>query len=132
VQKNKQVLSVLTKRVSDGLSSWKPPDNSGRINARWTSEELLIAVQGWYCSYDFKHDNFINNWNFVKLGVRKYGKDFKAIADVIGTKNEAHVRLFFISYRKRYNLDAVLKEYEEENGPIPEDEKVFKILQPLI
>jgi hypothetical protein len=62
------------------------------------------------------------------LGVRKYGKDFKAIADVIGTKNEAHVRLFFISYRKRYNLDAVLKEYEEENGPIPEDEKVFKII----
>ena len=97
---------MLTKRVSDGLSSWKPPDNSGRINARWTNEELLIAVQG----------------------VRKYGKDFKAIADVIGTKNEAHVRMFFISYRKRYNLDAVLKEYEEENGPIPEDEKVRHFL----
>jgi len=105
VQKNKQVLSVLTKRVSDGLTSWKPPDNSGRINARWTNEELLIAVQG----------------------VRKYGKDFKAIADVIGTKNETHVRMFFISYRKRYNLDAVLKEFEEENGPIPEEEKVISI-----
>ena len=59
------------------------------------------------------------------LGVRKYGKDFKAIADVIGTKNETHVRMFFISYRKRYNLDAVLKEYEEENGPLPDDEKVY-------
>ncbi len=105
MQKNKQVLSVLTKRVSDGLTSWKPPDNSGRINARWTNEELLIAVQG----------------------VRKYGKDFKAIADVIGTKNETHVRMFFISYRKRYNLDAVLKEFEEENGPIPEEEKVISI-----
>lgn len=102
VQKNKQVLSALTKRVSEGLSNWKPPDNSGRINARWTNEELLIAVQG----------------------VRKYGKDFRAIADVIGTKNETHVRMFFISYRKRYNLDAVLREYEEENGPIPEDEKM--------
>lgn len=99
------MLSVLTKRVSDGLTSWKPPDNSGRINARWTNEELLIAVQG----------------------VRKYGKDFKAIADVIGTKNETHVRMFFISYRKRYNLDAVLKEFEEENGPIPEEEKVISI-----
>jgi len=33
--------------------------------------------------------------------------------------------MFFISYRKRYNLDAVLREYEEENGPIPEDEKVM-------
>lgn len=65
---------------------------------------------------------------FLQTGVRKYGKDFKAIADVIGTKNEAHVRLFFISYRKRYNLDAVLREYEEENGPIPEDEKVYVIV----
>jgi len=102
VQKNKQVLNVLTKRVSDGLTSWKPPDNNGRINARWTNEELLIAVQG----------------------VRKYGKDFKAIADVIGTKNEGHVRMFFISYRKRYNLNAVLQEYEEENGPFPDDEKM--------
>lgn len=46
VQKNKQVLSGLVKRVSEGLSSCKPPDNSGRINARWTNEELLIAVQG--------------------------------------------------------------------------------------
>lgn len=102
VQKNKQVLSVLKKRVSQGLSSWKAPDNMGRINARWTNEELLIAVQG----------------------VRKYGKNFKAIADVIGTKNETHVRMFFISYRKRYNLDAILKEYEAENGPLPEDDKV--------
>jgi len=102
VQKNKQVLSVLKKRVGEGLSNWKAPDNSGRINARWTNEELLIAVQG----------------------VRKYGKDFKAIADVIGTKNETHVRMFFISYRKRYNLDGVLKEFEAENGPIPDDEKL--------
>lgn len=62
------------------------------------------------------------------LGVRKYGKDFKAIADVIGTKNEGHVRMFFISYRKRYNLNAVLQEYEEENGPIPDDEKVTNTL----
>ena len=46
VQKNKQVLSVLKKRVGEGLSNWKAPDNSGRINARWTNEELLIAVQG--------------------------------------------------------------------------------------
>ena len=56
--------------------------------------------------------------------MRKYGKDFKAIADVIGTKNEAHVRIFFASYRKRYNLEAILKEFKQENGPIPDDDKV--------
>ena len=33
--------------------------------------------------------------------------------------------MFFISYRKRYNLDGVLKEFEAENGPIPDDEKVL-------
>lgn len=49
-------------------------------------------------------------------GVRKYGKDFKAIAEVIGNKIEAHVRSFFVNYRRRYNLDEVLAEYEAENG----------------
>ena len=67
-----------------------------RINARWTNEELLLAVQG----------------------VRKYGKDFKAIAEVIGNKTEAHIRSFFVNYRRRYNLDEVLAEYENEYGII--------------
>lgn len=84
----------------------RPPEVSSRINARWTNDELLLAVQG----------------------VRKYGKDFSAIADVIGTKTEAHLRSFFVNYRRRYNLDAVLKEYEAENGPILiDDEKEEKM-----
>lgn len=59
-------------------------------------------------------------------GMRKYGKDFRAIAEVIGTKTEAHLRTFFINYRRRYNLDAVLLEYEAEHGPITDqDEKVM-------
>lgn len=79
---------------------------SGRINARWTNDELLLAVQG----------------------IRKYGKDFAAIAEVIGTKTEAHLRSFFVNYRRRYNLDAVLKEFEAENGPILiDDEKEEKV-----
>jgi hypothetical protein len=49
-------------------------------------------------------------------GVRKYGKDFSAIAEVIGTKTEAHVRSFFVNFRRRYNLDEVLAEYEAEHG----------------
>jgi REST corepressor 1 len=67
---------------------------SGRINCRWNNEELLLAVQG----------------------VRKYGKDFKAIAETIGNKAEVHVRNFFVNYRRRYNLDEVLAEYEKEHG----------------
>lgn len=61
-------------------------------------------------------------------GMRKYGKDFQAISEMIGTKTEAHLRNFFTNHRRRFNLDAVMKEYESENGPIiesePKDEKV--------
>ena len=76
-----------------------------RINTRWTNEELLLAVQG----------------------VRKYGKNFKAISEVIANKTETHVRSFFVNYRRRFNLDEVLAEYEAEYGKIEdkdEDEKM--------
>lgn len=70
------------------------------------------------------------------VGVRKYGKDFQAISEVIGNKTEAHVRSFFVNFRRRYNLDEVLAEYEAEHGTtggkdedmdIQEDEKVKMI-----
>ena len=57
----------------------------------------------------FKSSNF--------LGVRKFGKNFGIIAEIIGTKTESHVRSFFVNYRRRYNLDNALKEYEAEHGP---------------
>lgn len=44
------------------------------------------------------------------------GRNFQAIAETLGTKTEAHVRSFFISYRRRYNLDAVVREHEAESG----------------
>jgi hypothetical protein len=66
---------------------------------------------------------------YIVIGVRKYGKDFRAIAEVIGTKTESHLRSFFVNYRRRYNLDAVLKEFEAENGPIVDsDDKEEKVL----
>jgi hypothetical protein len=63
-------------------------------------------------------DNHIPFILFIPLcaGVRKYGKDFAAIAEVIGNKLEAHVRSFFINFRRRYNLDEVMAEYEAEHG----------------
>ena len=53
---------------------------------------------------------------FSASGIRKYGKDFAAIAEVIGNKAEVHLRSFFVNYRRRYNLDEVLAEYEAEHG----------------
>ncbi|KAK2182076.1 hypothetical protein NP493_368g02036 [Ridgeia piscesae] len=94
VQNNKQLISLQKQRNVKGIDSLRPADNGQKINARWTNEELLLAVQG----------------------VRKYGKNFKAIADVISNKTESHVRSFFVNYRRRYNLDEVFAEYERENG----------------
>nr|XP_033793994.1 REST corepressor 3 isoform X2 [Geotrypetes seraphini] len=65
-----------------------------KINARWTTEEQLLAVQG----------------------VRKYGKDFQAIADVIGNKTVGQVKNFFVNYKRRFNLEEVLQEWEAEQG----------------
>jgi hypothetical protein len=36
--------------------------------------------------------------------VRKFGKNFKTIAEVLGTKTEAHVRSFYVNYKRRYGL----------------------------
>uniref|UniRef100_T1IQN0 REST corepressor n=1 Tax=Strigamia maritima TaxID=126957 RepID=T1IQN0_STRMM len=105
VQNSKQIISALKHKTSGGIEDYRPPEANTRIVARWTNEELLLAVQG----------------------VRKYGKDFKAIAEVIGNKTEGHIRSFFVNYRRRYNLDAVLEEYEAENGPIPEEDKEEKM-----
>lgn len=94
IQQNRQLVSSLKRKNSDSLEDLRPTDNINRISSRWNSEELLLAVQG----------------------VRKFGKDFLAIAETIGTKTEAQVRTFFINYRRRYNLDTVLKEYETEHA----------------
>ncbi|XP_026494584.1 REST corepressor 1 isoform X4 [Vanessa tameamea] len=95
VQQNKQQLSAMKRKVGDaGVEELRPGEPPAKINSRWTNDELLMAV----------------------TAVRKYGKDFQAIAETLGTKTEAHIRTFFISYRRRYNLDAVLREHEADRG----------------
>ena len=44
--------------------------------------------------------------------MRYFGKDFQCIAQLIGTKTTTQVRAFFSAYKKKYNLDAALAEYE--------------------
>lgn len=46
VQNNKQVISALKRKSIEGINDLRPPDNNNRINARWTNDELLLAVQG--------------------------------------------------------------------------------------
>lgn len=46
VQNNKQVISALKRKSIEGINDLRPQDNNNRINARWTNDELLLAVQG--------------------------------------------------------------------------------------
>ena len=47
VQNNKQLLSALRRKARDrDIEPYRVPDPTTRINARWTNEELLLAVQG--------------------------------------------------------------------------------------
>ncbi|KAF4098026.1 REST corepressor 3 [Onychostoma macrolepis] len=94
VQNTKQLNSGLKQKLEDGIDEFRLPECTQKINARWTTDEQLLAVQG----------------------VRKYGKDFQAIADVIGNKTVGQVKNFFVNYRRRFNLDEVLQEWEAEQG----------------
>nr|XP_042902486.1 REST corepressor 3 isoform X2 [Parasteatoda tepidariorum] len=99
VQNNKQMISQLKHKMSAGIDMYRPPEGGSRINTRWNSDELLLAVQG----------------------IRKYGRDFKAVAEVVGNKTEANIKTFFVNYRRRFNLDGVLQEYDAEHGTSAED-----------
>jgi hypothetical protein len=46
VQINKQSISALKRRTGEGIGEMRPADTTNRINARWTHDELLLAVQG--------------------------------------------------------------------------------------
>ncbi|KAF1394503.1 hypothetical protein PFLUV_G00001000 [Perca fluviatilis] len=94
VQNAKQMNSGLKNALEAGIEEFRLAECNQKVNARWTTDEQLLAVQG----------------------VRKYGKDFQAIADVIGNKTLGQVKNFFVNYRRRFNLDEVLQEWEAEQG----------------
>jgi hypothetical protein len=41
----------------------------------------------------------------------------------LGNKTEAHVRTFFANQNRRYKLNELLKEFENENGVSEEEEE---------
>ncbi|XP_074517951.1 REST corepressor 2 [Halichoeres trimaculatus] len=101
VQSIKQNNSSLKQSLNEGVDSFKPTEPASKMNSRWTTEEQLLAVQA----------------------IRRYGKDFTAIAEVIGTKTPAQVSSFFVSYRRRFNLDEVLREWAAEQVATNRDQR---------
>ncbi|EDV28660.1 REST corepressor 3 [Trichoplax sp. H2] len=94
VQRNKQVLSELDEVSVKDIERYRLPESGVRSNARWTTEELNIAVEA----------------------VRRYGKDYHAIAEVVGNKTVNQCRNFFVNYRRRFNLLQILEEFEATHG----------------
>nr|XP_010967094.1 REST corepressor 1 [Camelus bactrianus] len=94
IQNIKQTNSALKEKLDGGIESYRLPEVAQKCNARWTTEEQLLAVQA----------------------IRKYGRDFQAISDVIGNKSVVQVKNFFVNYRRRFNIDEVLQEWEAEHG----------------
>ncbi|KAJ8377528.1 hypothetical protein AAFF_G00256240 [Aldrovandia affinis] len=94
IQSIKQNNSALRDELELGVEMYRLPEVTQKFNARWTTEEQLLAVQA----------------------IRKYGRDVQAISDVIGNKSVLQVKNFFVNYRRRFNLDEVLQEWEAEHG----------------
>ncbi|KAM3594983.1 uncharacterized protein V6R79_016441 [Siganus canaliculatus] len=94
IQTIKQSNSCLKEKISSGVEEYRQAEASQKFNTRWTTEEQLLAVQA----------------------IRKYGRDFQAISDVIGNKSVVQVKNFLVNYRRRFNLDEVLQEWEAEHG----------------
>ncbi|XP_059814861.1 REST corepressor 1 isoform X2 [Hypanus sabinus] len=94
IQNVKQINGALKQKLHGGIEEFKPLETNQKVNARWTTEEQLLAVQA----------------------IRKYGRDFQAISDVIGNKTVVQVKNFFVNYRRRFNLEEVLQEWEAEHG----------------
>ncbi|KAL7880256.1 hypothetical protein SRHO_G00025100 [Serrasalmus rhombeus] len=106
VQSIKQANSVLKLSLADGVDAMRPTEPTPKINSRWTTEEQLLAVQA----------------------IRRYGKDFAAIADVIGNKTVGQVSSFFVSYRRRFNLEEVLREWQAEQDVLRGSNETVKDL----
>lgn len=101
IQMNKQSISQNKYQLDSGIEVFRQGDQNNKNNARWSNEELLLAVQS----------------------VRRYGKDFQAMAEVLGNKSVSQCRNFFVNYKRRFNLQQVLEEYEAEQGITSSDRK---------
>ncbi|XP_029453850.1 REST corepressor 1 isoform X1 [Rhinatrema bivittatum] len=99
IQNIKQTNSALKEKLEGGVDEYRLPEVVQKFNARWTTDEQLLAVQA----------------------IRKYGRDFQAISDVIGNKSVVQVKNFFVNYRRRFNIDEVLQEWEAEHGRVEEN-----------
>lgn len=47
--------------------------------------------------------------------IRDYGKDYKMIAEIIGTKTEQQIKNYFLQNQDKMKLSSLVEELNEEN-----------------
>lgn len=103
IQAHNQMIGQLTTEAREGVETMRIPFltsssspfliNNSNANglqptSNWSTEEILLAIQAF----------------------GKYGKDFDAVARIIGpSKTVAEVETFFLECRERYQLDMVVE-----------------------
>ncbi|XP_060853912.1 REST corepressor 1-like isoform X2 [Rhopalosiphum padi] len=99
IQSNKQDIGHVHKKLKLDVSEYRESSpTASQISSRWSNAEVMLAIQG----------------------MRTYGKDFKAIAETMGTKTHTHLKSFYTHYRKRYKLDLILEKFDAEQNAIIE------------
>uniref|UniRef100_A0A8C3C069 REST corepressor 3 n=1 Tax=Cairina moschata TaxID=8855 RepID=A0A8C3C069_CAIMO len=84
VQNAKQVNSALKQKMEGGIEEFKPPESNQKINARWTTEEQLLAVQGTKHSDHSVFRPFTSSTGICSSTYRSHG-NFKSATPVTST-----------------------------------------------
>lgn len=99
VQKNKQNIqnyNILISKVSSEIANVSLDEQMLQLESEpipeWTPKEIALVIQGF----------------------NKYGDEFEAISQVIGTKTEGSIKAFYNYYKENLNLDKLILNCSKE------------------